>query len=73
MRLPPNSDVVFSVPSFKDPSHLRTYNEKMVRLRFSDLVKIQRIERFNWDGAKWDSNYKSTDDYILLVRGRTRA
>jgi glycosyltransferase involved in cell wall biosynthesis len=71
-RLPQGVDVVFSVPSFSDPAHVRTYNEKILRFRFSGLLDIERIVRFNWDGKAWDSNHLETPQYILLVRARTR-
>lgn len=53
---------IFSVPSFKDPSHLRTYDERKVR---NLGLKINNIIRFNWHG-KWTIG-EDTDNYILLV------
>ncbi len=71
-RLPSGSDVVFSVPSFSDPAHVRTYNEKIFHLRYSALLKIERVVRFNWNGKTWDSNCPETVQYVLLVRARRR-
>jgi tetratricopeptide (TPR) repeat protein len=67
-RIPPGSDVVFSVPSFSDPSHVRVYSERIVRLRYADLLKIQRVVRFNWSGEGWSQDAPNTEKYILLVR-----
>lgn len=69
-RLPAATNVVFSVPSFTDLAHLRTYNERIIRSRFGSIMRIQRMERFNWTGTEWDSEHAETDNYILLVRGR---
>jgi glycosyltransferase involved in cell wall biosynthesis len=71
-RLPPGADVVFSVPSFADPAHLRTYNEQILRMRLGGLMRIERVVRFNWDGARWTPEHGDTRNYILLVRGRVR-
>jgi len=71
-RIPLGADVVFSVPSFADPAHLRTYNEKIVRLRYADLLQVQRVVRFNWTGAEWSPDQQDTPNYILLVRARRR-
>lgn len=71
-RLPPDADVVFSVPSFADSAHLRTYNERILHLRFDDLLRVQRVVRFNWDGATWNAACGPTPNYILLARGSVR-
>ena len=71
-RIPAGADVVFSVPSFGDPSHMRTYNEQIVRLRYADLLHVQRVVRFNWTGAEWSAEHQDTASYILLVRARRR-
>lgn len=70
-RLPPDADLVFSVPSFPDPSHVRTFNEKLIRYRFAELLKVERIKRYNWNGKAWDPDHKPTEHYILLVKART--
>jgi len=72
-RIPAGSKIIFSVPSFKDPSHLRTYNERIVRTRYAELMKIRGIVRYNWTGSKWDSEHSDTTSYILLVRGEMRS
>lgn len=69
-RIPLGADVVFSVPSFEDPAHIRTYNERIVRLRFSDLLRLQRIMRFNWSGSEWNAGAPATSNYILLIKAR---
>ena len=55
--------VIFSVPSFADPSHLRTYTEDSIKKL---PVEIKKVYRFNWSG-KWELGGKETDSYILLV------
>lgn len=72
-RIPAGADVVLSVPSFADPAHVRTYNEKILRIRFAGLLDIERVVRFNWDGKRWDPKHKNTTSYILLARGRKRS
>jgi len=67
-NLPKKSRFIFSVPSFNDPSHLRTYNREVVKKL---PIKVKKIYRFNWTGKKWSSKYKSTSNYILLVDSYT--
>jgi tetratricopeptide (TPR) repeat protein len=55
--------LIFSVPSFADPSHLRTYTEESIK----ELpVDIKDVYRFNWRG-KWVLGGEPTSSYILLV------
>ena len=63
-NIPVNSKIIFSVPSFDDPSHVRTFSEAIVRARYPNL-KISNITRFNWHG-KWTMG-SDVADYILLV------
>jgi len=53
-----------SVPSFSDPSHIRTYTEGSVKKLPLD---IKNIYRFNWRGGKWVENNEETGNYILLI------
>ncbi len=64
-NIPSGKQFIFSVPSFTDESHLRTYTENMVRNRFIN-IKVLDIKRFNWDN-KWVAGGLNTDSYILLV------
>ena len=65
-NIPKRKRVIFSVPSFNDPSHLRRYNEEIVKYRFNGLIDIKSIIRFNWkDGWKQDGGLSR--EYILLV------
>lgn len=66
LNIPIGQKVIFSVPSFTDPAHLRVYTEDMVRERYKDYFDVSRITRFNWAG-KWDKNFHDTGAYILLV------
>jgi len=57
--------IVFSVPSFLCPGHLRAYSEQSIR----ELpIDIQKVIRFNWHN-KWLDNKPNTEDYILLCKG----
>lgn len=62
-NIPKGKEIIFSVPSFKDPSHLRTYTEMDIH-KFD--LNIEEIVRFNWHG-KWTQG-ENTDEYILLVK-----
>jgi glycosyltransferase involved in cell wall biosynthesis len=68
--IPEKSHVVFSVPSFTCPSHVRTYSEDIVRSRFEGVLTIDRILRFNWTGRRWDPTHLDTPSYILLVNAQ---
>ena len=68
VNVPKGKKVICSVPSFDDPSHLRTYNRETVNSRFGDLLNIKQIHRFNWNG-KWEQDGKPTKAYILLIEG----
>ena len=68
-RIPIGSPVILSVPSFPDPSHVRTYTEESMRKRFSPYIKIQKLVRFNWHD-RWEIGGTETSSYILLIKGR---
>jgi len=59
--------IIFSVPSFDDAAHLRTYTEKIIRIRFEGILNIEKITRFNWGNNGWQQNENLTDNYILLI------
>lgn len=63
-NIPRGARFIFSVPSFSDPSHLRTYTEEIVKSR---PLHINKIYRYNWDNNKWTEGGKGTPSYILLV------
>jgi len=71
-KIPSGKQVVFSVPSFDDPSHVRMFTEKIVRWRYHDLIKLQNITRFNFDEKhrKWKTDHPATPAYILLCEGQ---
>jgi len=54
--------IIFSVPSFQDPSHIRTYEKKDL---YNLGLKINKVVRFNWHD-KWNLE-EETENYILLV------
>jgi len=70
-RIPKGKSVIFSVPSFADPSHIRTFTEQSLRERYEHIVSIESITRYNWTG-KWVEGGPETKVYILLVKGKTK-
>ncbi len=68
-RLPVGKLFIFSVPSFTDVSHLRTYTEEGLRKRYGQLMNIEQTVRFNnYIGCKWVVGGEETDRYITLCR-----
>jgi len=70
-RIPSGKEVVFSVPSFDDAAHLRKYTEDIVRWRYKDLIRFEKIIRFNFCGKDrvWQEDFMATPSYILLCKG----
>ena len=61
-NIPQGQLIIFSVPNFDDPAHVRVYyNEAFIKNRFKDHVVIKSIEKFKRD--------KSDDKYVFLVVG----
>jgi 2-polyprenyl-3-methyl-5-hydroxy-6-metoxy-1,4-benzoquinol methylase len=71
-RIPPSSNVIFSVPSFRDPSHLRTYTMEMMTDRFSEFFCSMEVRRFNLIAGKWQHVEQESDAYILLCEAVTK-
>jgi predicted TPR repeat methyltransferase len=69
-RIPKDKNIIISVPSFTDPSHVRTYDEESMKDRLGKFMSFDEIIRFNWHG-KWVPGGEDTASYILLARGRT--
>lgn len=67
-RLPKGNVFIFSVPSFTDPGHVRTYTEDSVVERFKGLLKIDYQVRFNTHGGKWSVKHDNTESYIVLCK-----
>jgi glycosyltransferase involved in cell wall biosynthesis len=65
-NIPKGQKVIFSVPSFADPAHLRTYTEENVRQRYKGIFQINSVRRFNWRN-RWEFGGEPTGSYILLV------
>lgn len=65
-NIPDGQKVIFSVPSFWHPSHLRVFTEHSVQERYKKVFDIKSIQRFNWRG-KWELGGEPTDAFILLV------
>jgi len=70
-KIPANKNIIFSVPSFTDPAHVRTYSKKTIEERFNKYIKIENMIRFNWINKKWTEGEKDTSFYIILCRGTT--
>lgn len=71
-NIPSGKIFIFTVPSFDDPAHLRTYTEEIVRERYKDLLDIIEIHRFNWCDGKWKLGTDNTKEFILLVYSRKK-
>jgi glycosyltransferase involved in cell wall biosynthesis len=56
-NIPSGKNIIFSVPNFDDPAHIRIYTEKIIRVRFTELLDIKDFTKFNFVG----------NNYILLV------
>ena len=71
-KISSGKEIVFSVPSFDDPSHVRMYTEDIIRWRYRDLIKLSTVTRFNFDdkARKWKTDFPATPSYILLCEGR---
>jgi len=68
-HLPKGKPIIFSVPSFPDPSHLRFYTEESMRRRYEGHIDIKNVTRFNIHAKGWEESEPDTNDYILLVEG----
>lgn len=68
-NIPKDKMVIFSVPSFPDPSHVRLFTESFLRERYVEDIRFEEIVRFNLNNGIWDSKSTETNDYILLARG----
>jgi SAM-dependent methyltransferase len=71
-RIPSGADVIFSVPSFPDNSHLRTYTLDMMIDRYRDYFSEMEVRRYNMHGGKWVCQEPDTENYILLVKAVKR-
>ena len=71
-RIPKGANVVFSVPSFDDPAHVRMFTEDIVRWRYRDLIKLTDVTRFDMDSKtrQWTIGAPATPSYILLCNGQ---
>jgi SAM-dependent methyltransferase len=66
-NVPKGKQVIFSVPSFEDESHLRVYTEKLIYYRYESILNIKTILRFDWHNEGWRQNNKPTENHIFLV------
>ena len=66
-KIPKGKCIIFSVPSFDDPAHVRMYTDDIVRWRYRDFLNITSMKRFNLSKEKvWDPTAGPTTHYILL-------
>lgn len=71
-NIPSGKKIIFSVPSFPDPSHVRTYTEDEVWKRYEEYIKIENIKRYDWNesGQMWEEmDNRKGNLYILLCEG----
>lgn len=66
-HIPKGKKFIFSVPSFSDPAHVRTFTELIVKARYKEFIDISKVIRFNLGENIWIEGGKDTADYILLV------
>lgn len=68
-NIPYARNVIFSVPSFGDPAHLRTYTEISMHARFEKMLDVKEVVTFYQGGDEnvWLERVKP-GNYILLVR-----
>jgi glycosyltransferase involved in cell wall biosynthesis len=61
--------IVFLVPSFDDPSHVRYFDENFLKERYGEIVDIKRVVYFVWDSGRkrWYKSDKLRKPFILLV------
>ena len=46
-KIPKDKIFIFSVPNFKCKSHVRTYNEDIIKERYSEYLKLEKINNYN--------------------------
>jgi len=70
-KIPVGKKVIFSVPSFDCPPHVRVFTEQIVRWRYRDVIRLEKVTRFNFDKneRKWKRDIEDTLSYILLCEG----
>ena len=68
-KIPVGKQVLFSVPSFDDPAHVRVYTEDIVRWRYRDIIHFYNVSRFNTKNGQWRQNHPASSNYILLCSG----
>lgn len=70
-KIPKGKKIIFTVPSFKDPSHVRTFNREKVKERYGDQIIIEAISRYEMgiNGNVWGKVETESDrPYILMVQ-----
>lgn len=65
-NIPTGKRIIFSVPNFKDESHLRIYTENIIKHRFNALLNINKIHTFYWND-RWVLNGNQSKYCIYLV------
>ncbi len=66
-NIPQGKPLVFSVPSFSDPGHRRTFDEDILKIRYKHYLDIKKTVRFNWND-RWEKGGKNTSSFILLSK-----
>jgi len=68
--IPSGKRIIFSVPSFDDPGHLRVFRDVgQVGMRYGGVLDILRVVIFLWDDVlrKWRSDIQPTNNRIFLA------
>jgi glycosyltransferase involved in cell wall biosynthesis len=68
-KIPSGKRIIFSVPSFDCPSHVRMYTREIVYWRYRDIIDVTNICRYNFNSQirKWELTALPTREYILLI------
>jgi len=69
-NIPSGKSFIVSVPSFSDPSHVRTFTKEMFLLRYKGLIEVEEIYKYIWLNGKWVLGKQKNLPYILLVVGK---
>lgn len=51
-KIPNGKKIIFSVPDFPDPAHLRTYNKDKILDRYNNLISDMSIQEFSINSGK---------------------
>lgn len=74
-NVPSGAKIIFSVPSFEDVSHVRTFKtEQEIRKRYGNIMEIDSIERFERDEREkvWSRVVGGKHKYCIFLGKATK-